>query len=93
MLVRDFTTTAGLDNAIRVTVGTRPENDAFSSRPSGDGLAGCDAVGAGAAGDQGDQHHVELELDGDGATAIRTGVPFFDHMLEQLGSHAGFDLS
>jgi imidazoleglycerol-phosphate dehydratase len=36
---------------------------------------------------------VELELDGDGTTDIDTGVPFFDHMLAQLGRHGGFDLT
>ncbi len=35
---------------------------------------------------------VELELNGTGDTAVRTGVPFFDHMLAQLGRHARFDL-
>ena len=33
-----------------------------------------------------------LEVDGAGACQIATGIPFFDHMLEQLGKHAGFDL-
>ena len=35
---------------------------------------------------------VGLEIDGTGATTISTGVGFFDHMLDQLGRHAGFDL-
>jgi imidazoleglycerol-phosphate dehydratase len=35
---------------------------------------------------------VELELDGVGTTEVSTGVPFFDHMLAQLGKHGGFDL-
>jgi imidazoleglycerol-phosphate dehydratase len=35
---------------------------------------------------------VTLELDGVGTTAISTGVGFFDHMVDQLGRHAGFDL-
>jgi len=35
---------------------------------------------------------VELELDGTGHTDVATGVPFFDHMLAQLGRHGGFDL-
>jgi imidazoleglycerol-phosphate dehydratase len=35
---------------------------------------------------------VELSLDGSGTTSATTGVPFFDHMLEQFGTHAGFDL-
>jgi imidazoleglycerol-phosphate dehydratase len=36
---------------------------------------------------------VELELDGSGATAVQTGVPFFDHMLAQLGKHGLLDLT
>lgn len=35
---------------------------------------------------------VELNLDGHGTIDISTGVPFFDHMLGQLGRHAGFNL-
>jgi imidazoleglycerol-phosphate dehydratase len=35
---------------------------------------------------------VALTVDGNGTTTISTGIPFFDHMLEQLGKHAGFDL-
>lgn len=36
---------------------------------------------------------VDLGLDGTGTVDIETGVPFFDHMLTALGSHASFDLS
>jgi imidazoleglycerol-phosphate dehydratase len=35
---------------------------------------------------------VSLEVDGDGTATADTGLPFFDHMLQQLGTHAGFDL-
>ena len=36
--------------------------------------------------------HIDLELDGTGQISIETQVPFFDHMLAQLGRHSGFDL-
>ena len=36
---------------------------------------------------------VELNLDGTGRSTADTGLPFFDHMLQQLGKHAGWDLS
>jgi imidazoleglycerol-phosphate dehydratase len=35
---------------------------------------------------------VTLDLDGQGKASGDTGVPFLDHMLEQLGKHARFDL-
>ena len=35
----------------------------------------------------------ELALDGSGRTDVSTGLPFLDHMVEQLGKHAGFDLT
>ena len=36
---------------------------------------------------------VDLDLDGTGTTDISTGVPFYDHMLSQLGKHSGIDLT
>ena len=36
---------------------------------------------------------VDLVLDGSGRASASTGIPFFDHMLEQLGKHGGFDLT
>lgn len=34
-----------------------------------------------------------LDLDGRGLTNIRTGLHFFDHMLDQLGRHSGIDIT
>ena len=36
---------------------------------------------------------VEIDLDGTGRTDVETGIPFYDHMLSQLGKHGGFDLT
>ncbi|MGH9938627.1 MAG: imidazoleglycerol-phosphate dehydratase HisB [Blastocatellia bacterium] len=36
--------------------------------------------------------HVALSLDGEGKSAINTGVPFLDHMLELFARHGLFDL-
>ena len=35
---------------------------------------------------------LSIDLDGSGTTEISTGIPFYDHMLEQVGKHGGFDL-
>jgi imidazoleglycerol-phosphate dehydratase len=35
---------------------------------------------------------VRIDLDGTGVAKVSTGIPFFDHMLEQIGRHGGFDL-
>lgn len=38
------------------------------------------------------QINVRVDLDGTGQTHLETGVPFFDHMLDQLGRHGLIDL-
>ena len=36
---------------------------------------------------------IQLNLDGSGVCNISTGLNFFDHMLNQIGRHAGIDLT
>lgn len=36
---------------------------------------------------------IEVDLDGTGQVVVETGLPFFDHMLSQLGRHGGLDLT
>ncbi len=36
---------------------------------------------------------ISLDIDGTGTTDVSTGIPFYDHMLDQLGRHGGFDLT
>lgn len=35
---------------------------------------------------------VSVTVDGTGLVEVSTGIPFFDHMLAQLGKHSGMDL-
>ena len=34
-----------------------------------------------------------LDVDGHGRAEVSTGLPFFDHMLDQIARHGGFDLT
>ena len=36
---------------------------------------------------------LSLDLDGSGTCQVETGLPFFDHMVSQLGRHGGLDLT
>jgi len=36
---------------------------------------------------------LSINLDGTGIVKVSTGIPFYDHMLEQIGKHGGFDLT
>jgi imidazoleglycerol-phosphate dehydratase len=36
---------------------------------------------------------VRVDLDGTGTSTVTTGVPFFDHMLDQLGRHGRLELA
>ena len=35
---------------------------------------------------------ISIEIDGRGVCDVSTGIPFYDHMITQVGKHGGFDL-
>ena len=35
---------------------------------------------------------VEVNIDGTGKTAIKTGLPFYDHLITSIGKHANIDI-
>ncbi len=39
------------------------------------------------------QIDLSIDVDGSGQVEVSTGLPFFDHMIAQLGKHSRFDLS
>jgi imidazoleglycerol-phosphate dehydratase len=39
------------------------------------------------------QIEITVDVDGAGDATVDTGLPFFDHMVGQLGKHGGFDLT
>ena len=86
VLVRDV----GLPGWLRVTAGTPAETDAFlrdarrSHEPHGRAIERVTNE---------TKVLVEIDLDGTGKGDIATGVGFYDHMLNQLAKHGGFDLT
>lgn len=106
VIVRNRSRVPGCEGCLRVTVGTPAENDRLLrllaspvTEPVEVALRcqGIEKLG---------ERHVrivrdtketkitlELDLDSMGSGRISTGLPFFDHMLEQIPNHGGVALS
>jgi imidazoleglycerol-phosphate dehydratase len=72
-------------------VSSHDEAPTSAARPS-DARRGAPRVGRAERATKETTIAIEIDLDGTGATAVTTGLPFFDHMLSQLGRHGSFDL-
>lgn len=106
VIVRNRSKVSGCEGCLRITVGTAVENDRLLrllaspvTEPVEVALRcqGIEKLG---------ERHVrivrdtketritlELDLDSMGSGRISTGLPFFDHMLEQIPNHGGVALS
>lgn len=106
VIVRNRSKVPGCEGCLRITVGTPAENDrllrllaSLVTEPVEVALRcqGIEKLG---------ERHVrivrdtketkialELDLDSMGSGRISTGLPFFDHMLEQIPNHGGVALS
>ncbi len=92
VLIRDCSSWPRLSGCLRVTVGTPAENDAFLAALAEVARA-VSRTGERSRSTKETTIEVAIDLDGDGTTSVSTGLPFYDHMLDQLGRHGGFDLT
>lgn len=106
VIVRNRSKVPGCEGCLRITVGTPAENDrllrllASPVTESVEVALRCQGIEK-----LGERHvrivrdtketkiTLELDLDSMGSGRISTGLPFFDHMLEQIPNHGGVSLS
>lgn len=105
VIVRNRSKVSGCEGCLRITVGTPVENDRLLRLLSSPVAEPVEATTPGME-ILGERHirivrntketKIALELDLDsigGSGHISTGLPFFDHMLEQIPNHGGVALS
>ncbi len=105
VIVRNRSKVSGCEGCLRITVGTPAENDRLLRLLSSPVAEPVEATTSGIE-ILGERHirirrntketKISLELDLDsigGSGRISTGLPFFDHMLEQIPNHGGVALS
>ena len=92
VLVRDCSGWPRLTNCLRVTVGTPEENDVFLAALDEIVGVAMNRLATRSRATKETSIEVTIDLDGTGVTDVSTGIPFYDHMLDQLGRHSGFDL-
>ena len=108
VIVRNRSKVSGCEGCLRITVGTPAENDRLLRLLSSPVTEPVEAAASRRSGIEilGERHirivrdtketKISLELDLDsigGSGRISTGLPFFDHMLEQIPNHGGVALS
>ena len=105
VIVRNRSKVSGCEGCLRITVGTPVENDRLLRLLSSSVAEPVEATPPGME-ILGERHirivrntketKIALELDLDsigGSGHISTGLPFFDHMLEQIPNHGGVSLA
>ena len=101
VLIRDCSGWSRLDGCLRVTIGLPAENDRFLAALATALSHGRRVTAHGAAcAPQSTARRPRRRRSTSrststarAATDVSTGIPFYDHMLDQLGRHGGFDLT
>lgn len=99
VIVRNRSRVVGCANTLRVTVGTRAENEKvlalfanYGKTELATNVAADVRLGHVARSTRETSINVDVDLDGKGESEVSTGLHFFDHMLWQIPHHAGISL-
>lgn len=94
IIVRDQSKQPGIENSIRVAIGSRHEMDRLIGVLQGDipKKTARDRVVSVNRSTNETRISVRIDLDSTLPVSIDTGLPFLDHMLEQIARHGGFSL-
>lgn len=95
VIVRDRSKMVGCSGCLRITVGTKEENDKVLAVLSGMKPENITERRAAKIVRKTNETDIEIsvDLDGKGTDGISTGLEFFDHMLNQIVHHAGIYLT
>ena len=93
IIVRDQSSQPGLDNCVRVSVGSPEEMDKMIRALSGEDVSADNGRRVSIARNTKETDiSVDINLDQSSPVKIATGIGFYDHMLEQIAKHAGISI-
>ena len=95
VIVRDRSRVSGCEGCLRITIGTKEENDRVLAVIEGLKPESVSEVRAAKIIRKTNETEIEVSVDLDrkGTDGIDTGLKFLDHMLEQIVHHAGIYLT
>jgi len=92
IIVRDRSSAEGCRGALRISIGTRSENSLLLERLRGAGTGNALSLLCKQRSTAETMISVKIDPGGNLDNEVSTGIPFFNHMLEQIPVHGGFSM-